>query len=562
MKNKKIIIATTAMLLAISLIFSGCSLSMTGKADKAASENAPNNSASDAVKDEPQSTQKYKKKPNSVRKAETVYANLDNGGNVKTISVSDWIHTDIGEVAVADISDLKNIVNVKSNEKLQKKGNALTWHMPTTDLYYKGESDKQLPVTISIKYFLDDKEMTAEEIAGKSGKVRIAIEMKNNLCKTKKIGGKDVKIYSPLVVVGGMVLPEEKFSAVNVENGKSMGDGTKELAIMLSFPGISETLGIKNIDLGKDMPAINFAENFNITATTTNFSLDNIYFGVIPLSALGEEIKIPTSINEIGAALSKLKELQEVITQIDPNNILGALMQTPDKITNLVTMIDEAVGLYEQNKALLELLPKYMTAENMEAINKLTSTENGNSSLNEMLTLLSNPVVQTFLKLLPAASQDMMDILPMMQDLSKDLEKPEIKKSLDNLPQTIESLNNLEGQLKENTELINQLTSIMNEKNIDKLKGVLESGNTKEFSEMLKKYGILMENSDELIDRVGAMLEMANEYKIYSSASQNMRSSVMFVYQTPSIKIPPVEKPIEKVEEISWFQKVINRFKK
>lgn len=128
----------------------------------------------------------YTNRINNYKKTETVYATLDNSGAVQNISVTDWIHTDTPEVYLRDVTDLENVTNVKSDTEPYFKDGGLFWNMPTTDLYYRGTSNKTLPVSISIKYYLNDEEIAASDLAGKSGKVKIEIQMTNNIFKTEK----------------------------------------------------------------------------------------------------------------------------------------------------------------------------------------------------------------------------------------------------------------------------------------------------------------------------------------------------------------------------------------
>ena len=136
---KKRFTAVLSILLAFTLIFtSACS----GKKDGDDATDAPTDSAALPT---------YTEKPGSVTKNETVFVNLDNNGTPTLITVSDWLHTDKGEVHVKDKSDLQGIVNAKGDEEPIINGESLEWNMGGTDLYYRGTSNKDLPVSISIK---------------------------------------------------------------------------------------------------------------------------------------------------------------------------------------------------------------------------------------------------------------------------------------------------------------------------------------------------------------------------------------------------------------------------
>ena len=150
--------------------------------------------------------------------------------------VTDWLHTEQAGVQVADQSDLDGIQNIKSDVKPVQKGNQIAWNMDSTDLYYKGESQKDLPVDISIRYYLDGAEIEPSDLAGKSGKVKIEIQMKNTQPHTVNINGREAVIYTPVAALGGMLLPEEKFQNIKMENGATLGDGSKQLAVFIALP--------------------------------------------------------------------------------------------------------------------------------------------------------------------------------------------------------------------------------------------------------------------------------------------------------------------------------------
>ena len=298
MKKNFILKSALCLTLAASILTMG--------ACKSTGDNGDTTSASG---DEQAAPVYYTDVPGSVKKSETVYVNMDNSGDVKDITVTDWLHTDKGQVKVSDTSSLKNITNVKSNIKPVSENGGITWHMDTTDLYYSGKSNKELPVKINIKYFLDGKEMSAKKISGKSGKVEIKISVENNLYKTEKINGKQVKIYNPIAVVGGMILPEGQFQNMTLTNGKLVGDGTKEIALIVSMPGMNETLGLDKLNIED----LNFVTEFTLSAEVENFSLGNMYFAAVPISMLGSEIQLPNSLNDLQTTLGQLKELEKAL---------------------------------------------------------------------------------------------------------------------------------------------------------------------------------------------------------------------------------------------------------
>lgn len=493
----------------------------------------------------------------SVRKTETVYVMTDAHGNPMSTTVSDWLHTDTAETYIKDRSDLADIENVKGDFQPVFKNGHVFWNMPTTDLYYKGTSDKPLPVSFSVQYFLNDQEISPEELAGKSGKVKLQIKVTNNYCATKTVGGEEVTLYNPVAAVGGMILSETQFSGIEVENGMTVGDGAKEFVLFAGLPGMNESLGIDKLDLGEG-ESIAFADTFTVTATVSDFSLGNLYFAVLPVSSLGN-IEMPKSVDELKTTLNQLKNLEHAMQTLDPKNVLGQMMQEPEKISELTGMVTDAMQVYKSNEKLLSVLSKYMTEENVKALQNISGANTGNASLGEMMRLLSDPEVQQFLRLMPAASGDLVKLVPMLQGLSEDLRDPEIQKELENLPQTAEQIADLQNGLEENRALITALATLADADKMQKLTDILNSSDGTDFAAKLAEYGVLAEDADGLLTRMAETLSFGNQFKIYSDAADGTQTSVMFVYKTSPIrKSAEVSEQPTEVQE-SWFKRVFGK---
>lgn len=207
-------------------------------------------------------------------KEETVYVLSDANGNVTKTIVSDWLKNKDGSDKIEDKSDLKNIENVKSDASFTVgANNTIVWDAKGEDIYYQGETDKKLPVDVKITYLLDGKEMSANEIAGKSGKVTIRFDYINNEVKEVVAGGVSQKMYVPFTMISGMILDGDKFSNVEINSGKVISDGDKFIVIGLAFPGMEENLNLSSI-LNKEAGAeLSFPNKLEITADVEDFSL-------------------------------------------------------------------------------------------------------------------------------------------------------------------------------------------------------------------------------------------------------------------------------------------------
>lgn len=204
-----------------------------------------------------------------IGKEETVYVLADSTGKERKVIVSDHLINDGNKDTIEDASDLKDIENVKGDETFKQSGNKLTWQADGNDIYYQGTSTKEAPVSQTITYSLDGKEVKPEDLAGKSGKVTIRFDYTNNETVKTKIDGKEEEIYVPFAAISGMVL-DDSFSNVKVTNGKVISDGKNNIVVGYALPGLKESLDVDDSDFDGDVSIPDYVE---VTADVENFSL-------------------------------------------------------------------------------------------------------------------------------------------------------------------------------------------------------------------------------------------------------------------------------------------------
>lgn len=178
----------------------------------------------------------------SLSKDETVYAILDPSGAVKSLTVSDWVHSTQKGSEIRDRSDLSNIENVKGKEAPKKVGSDLLWPIAGGDVYYRGTSTKSLPFAVKISYWLDDKKVEAAALAGKSGKVRIRIEVKNLAAAKGGASDPEKRVYAPLAVIVGTNLPGSVFSDIEIKGGSLVSDGQNNIVAGVLLPGLLDSI--------------------------------------------------------------------------------------------------------------------------------------------------------------------------------------------------------------------------------------------------------------------------------------------------------------------------------
>lgn len=494
----------------------------------------------------------------SVTKTETVYVNLKANGDVSKVSVSDWLHTDKSEVYVDDMSDLENITNVKSKVTPVTDGEKLRWNMPDTDLYYSGTTDRELPISVQLKYYLDGKEIKPEDLAGKSGEVKIDIKMINNASKDGFVNGKKHKVYLPMLVVGGMILPEGTFSGVTVKNGQSIGDGSKEIVVFTGMPGFSESLGFSEKDLG-DLGGLVIGSEASVTATVENFSLGNLYFAALPIASLNLDIAAPETVDDLKSTLAALKTFQNALNKIDPDKLLYSMITDKDKVTTLMNTLTKTIEVYKKNQNLVKMLGKYATPENAEAIKTLLESLN-DPDVQNALKILADPTVQKLFNKLPGIMESFEAVSPLLNEMQADLAKPEVKAELDNLPETMKTLSEISDTLNANSKEINAIVALLSDDGTDMVNTLLESIDLDDFKGLGDKYGDLVSDGDVLVALAQEWLNYGKDYGLFTKSAEGMKTSLAFILTTESISAPvEANTDTETTEAQPWYKKIFSK---
>lgn len=494
----------------------------------------------------------------SVTKTETVYVNLKANGDVSKVSVSDWLHTDKNEVYVDDMSDLENITNVKSKVTPVTDGEKLRWNMPDTDLYYSGTTDRELPISVQLKYYLDGKEIKPEDLAGKSGEVKIDVKMINNASKDGFVNGKKHKVYLPMLVVGGMILPEGTFSGVTVKNGQSIGDGSKEIVVFTGMPGFSESLGFSEKDLG-DLGGLVIGSEASVTATVENFSLGNLYFAALPIASLNLDIAAPETVDDLKSTLAALKTFQNALNKIDPDKLLYSMITDKDKVTTLMNTLTKTIEVYKKNQNLVKMLGKYATPENVEAIKTLLESLN-DPDVQNALKILADPTVQKLFNKLPGIMEGFEAVSPLLNEMQADLARPEVKAELDNLPETMKTLSEISDTLNANSKEINAIVALLSDDGTDMVNTLLESIDLDDFKDLGDKYGDLVSDGDVLVALAQEWLNYGKDYGLFTKSAEGMKTSLAFILTTESISAPvETNTDTETTEAQPWYKKIFSK---
>lgn len=255
-------------------------------------------------------------------KEETVYVIADANGNTEETIVSEWLRNASGESTICDKSSLTDIENVKGDEGFTQDGNNLLWQAEGSDIYYQGVSTKEAPVAVNVTYYLDGKEISPEDLEGKSGHVKLRYDYINN--------SKSGDVYTPFIMATGITLDMNIFSNIKVVNGKLISDGTRYIAVGYGFPKLAESLDIDS--LGIDDLNIELPEYFELEADVKNFSL-GMSLTIASVETIGDE---DIDISE------KEEEIDDLSSQYQTgmNTLTAGIVDYTDGVSQVASGVD------------------------------------------------------------------------------------------------------------------------------------------------------------------------------------------------------------------------------
>lgn len=521
MKTKRPICLALSLAMLLSLL-SGCG--------KKGGDEAP------VITPEPTPRTEYELNSDAaVNKEETVYINVTPDGEVKKVSVTDRLHTDMPQVRIEDKTNLEDVRDVKTFAEPVRDGERLYWDMDSTDLYYSGTSSDLPPMKISVSYTLDGKEIKGAQLAGKSGEVGITIRAESAL-KTSAAG---YEISCPMLFLCGMILPDDVFTEVETPDGVLLSDGTRQLVFFAGVPSMNESLGLT--ELGIALGTTLGGSEYTLTAQAKDFKLGNMMFVAVPFSSVSslgpDDIKLGTE--SVKGMLADIQGLMSTFSALNINELVQMLYGDAQQVEQLIAAVGRTAKLYQENKALLEVLDKYITEGNLAKLEKLLAdmekidTERLQSfaeftHLSELLELLSK--FDNNIGALAQFARDYMDMAPLFESLNKDLSSPEVKKSLDNLPNIIAELKSLVSVLRESQKMLERMSGMLDSEGLSKMLSLADK-----LENSISIDALTEAQKQKLSERMQAWVDFGNGYDIFTRRTDKMTSTVVFVYKSDAI---------------------------
>lgn len=319
-------------------------------------------------------------------KTETVYAKADADGTVNEVTVNTVLKNK-NEKKIQDYSNLTDIKNIKGDEEYTKQSDGtILWDNQGEDIEYEGKSSEQLPVTVQISYFLDDKEVSPKELAGKSGSLKIRFDYENHTKEETNVNGKKVELPVPFAAISALLLSEDNATNIEVKNGKVISLDGQNLIIGYACPGLAKNLNLSDSELTKD---IELPEYVEVTADVTDFELDftATVFSSGLLSDLDEENlddldETSDNMDKIQEASGKLKDgsgkLLDGMKTYD--EYMKQYLSGVDSLKEGVDVLKSGMQVLNENKTALGSGAQALTDGLCQFSNSLSAISFGNAS--------------------------------------------------------------------------------------------------------------------------------------------------------------------------------------
>ena len=398
---------------------------------------------------------------NPTEKTETVYSVLNSDGSISDTIVSSWLHDEDGINNIKETLNLTDVKNIKSNEKPSKDGNTYTWNAKGNDVYYEGTATKQLPVSVKIRYELDGQEISANDIQGKSGHLKLTISFTNNYSEVKNINGKSIVIH-PSYLAGGMLnMSTGNFTNVKCESGKIVNDGTNEMLAFANIPGLNETL--KSAGLDKVNNQLGISDDVTVEADVNDFDLGSIMVGMTNEIDLASELGDIGSVSELTDGIDQLIEADDQLID-GSKQLYDGTTQLKEQAAPLTGSSDQvrqlssgAIQLNDGVKALQTGISQY-TAGASEIISTAQQGLYGISQGSGQLSYVINNGIEEKPSL-KAIMKSMSDGLNRMDAMAKNVNPKALQKAITDTNTDLKHMEEyLKGTQSELTELNGKLT--------------------------------------------------------------------------------------------------------
>ena len=461
---------------------------------------------------------------NPTEKTETVYSVLNSDGSISDTIVSSWLHDEDGINNIKETLNLKDVKNIKSNEKPSKDGNTYTWNAKGNDVYYEGTATKQLPVSVKIRYELDGQEMSAKDMEGKSGHLKLTISFTNNYSQVKNINGKSIVIH-PSYLAGGMLnMSTGNFTNVKCESGKIVNDGTNEMLAFANIPGLNETL--KSAGLDKVNNQLGISDDVTVEADVNNFDLGSIMVGMTNEIDLASELGDIGSVSELTDGIDQLIEADDQLID-GSKQLYDGTTQLKEQAAPLVGSSDQvrqlsagAIQLNDGVKALQTGISQYTAGASAinEGVNQLYAIPQGAAQISEGITTYKTQSLVSGIDDLSAGLDTF------RQKVNAGLSSADTTAMMKQLDDASAVLNKMSGTLDEDEKIVSGLNKAMQDAKVPETLAELKKVKETQLPALQNAINTQIDANNKVYTNNKSVVEGFN--KDFNSTKQSMLDSI------------------------------------
>lgn len=459
---------------------------------------------------------------NPTQKTETVYAVLNADGSISDTIVSSWLHDDDGIHNIKETLDETDVENVKTDEEPKVDGNVYTWNSKHNDIYYQGKTTKQLPIEVKITYELDGRQLSAKEVSGQSGHLKLTIHFENLESKTVYADGKAITVHPSFLAGGLLTLNADHYKNVSCSNGKIVNDGTNEVLAFANVPGLAGTL--QEAGLNKIIDQLHISDDTVIETDVKDFDLGSIMIAMTSEISL-DELAGQLSIGDLTGGIDQLVSASDQLLDGSKQLYEGTteLKEGAKPLTNATPQIqqlaDASTQLHTGSSLLLDGIKAYTQG--------VTQLDKGNQKLTAIPAAMQQTVQGS--TSLSQGSQKLQEGLAQLEEQVNGLDKNTLSKLTQAMNTTKQELTTLQTQLSTSKETLTSLENSL--QTVHQAMTGLDTFQT-QFEALVASVNQTVENDQSKIQSFNAQLESAKEAQV-----QALQSSIQAL-QTSKSSIP------------------------
>lgn len=480
-------------------------------------------------------------------KTETVYVKSDASGNPKEITVQTKLKNTSTEDTIADYTNLSEIKNKEGDETFtQEEDGTLLWENHGEDITYEGTGTKELPVEVSVTYELDGKEIRPEELAGKSGRLKIRFTYKNRTTQTIRVDEKEEQVSVPFAVVSTLLLSDEHASNIEVKNGKVMDIDGQKLIIGYACPGLTESLKLAAYEPTKK---VEIPEEVEVTADVADFNLD--FTATVVTSGTLEDMDLK-DLNDIDEMSDNMKKLEEATDKLSDG--AGAIQEGMMTYKTYLDQYVAGVAALEQGAGALE--------SGLQTMNeKKQALQDGAGTLKESLGTLHSTLVA--IELPKSQDTDLSGMKAAADQLEKDGTQLDsvLKEMSTEMVQMQQMVQSFASYQKTTEAQITVAKEALDEIDWTKFKEQFQESNRNQtdaaidtsLQRALEDSGLSQEKIQAAADEVKeAVNESLQQTSVDAQIGEKIKKAREALEAVPQITIPEVSLDTGKLTEILW----------